>query len=73
MLEPDSYIVRQKGRQPIVNIEQREQLWSTSGLVDAVILLPEKEVDVRTKNIICRSIGGLLQLFGVLMLKTPIG
>jgi len=46
MLEPDSYIIRQKGRQPIANIEQRTQLWSISGLVDAVILLPEKEEGV---------------------------
>ena len=50
MLEPDSYITQQKGRHPIVNIKQREQLWSTSGLVENIILLPEKEDGVSSEK-----------------------
>lgn len=46
MLEPDSYITQLKRRNPIVNISQREQLWSTSGLIDVIILLPEKKSEV---------------------------
>jgi glycerol-3-phosphate cytidylyltransferase-like family protein len=46
MLEPDSYITKYKAREPIVNMEQRSDLWSTSGLVDGVILLLEKDEDV---------------------------
>lgn len=42
LLEPDLY-VNQKGRKPIVDIKHREELWSTSGLIDALILLPEKK------------------------------
>jgi len=41
MLEPDAYIQR-KGALPIVNLSQRKRLWCTSGLVDAVILLPTR-------------------------------
>lgn len=43
MLEPDSYIRSQKNREPLVNLQQRTELWSTSGWVDAVIVLPETE------------------------------
>lgn len=50
MLEPDSYIKRYKERDPIVNLEQRSYLWSTSGLVDAVIRLPEKKESTDTKE-----------------------
>lgn len=45
MLEPDSYIITRKGRKPIVNLDERQELWSTSGLVDAVIILPEEKKD----------------------------
>lgn len=41
MLEPDSYILQRKQRDPLVNLQQRTELWSTSGLVDVVIILPE--------------------------------
>lgn len=50
MLEPDSYITKHKAREPIVNMEQRSDLWSTSGLVDAVISLPEKDEDMGTEE-----------------------
>jgi glycerol-3-phosphate cytidylyltransferase-like family protein len=50
MLEPDSYIAKHKAREPIVNMEQRSDLWSTSGLVDAVILLPEEDGDMKTEK-----------------------
>ena len=50
MLEPDSYITKHKAREPLVNIEQRSDLWSTSGLVDAVILLPEEDEDMSTEE-----------------------
>jgi hypothetical protein len=43
MLEPDSYIITRKGRKPIVNLDERQELWSASGLVDAVIILPEEK------------------------------
>jgi len=46
MLEPDSYITRRKKRSPIVNVRQRQELWSTSGKVDAVIVLPEKSANL---------------------------
>lgn len=44
MLEPDSYIRNAKNREPLVNIAQREILWKTSGLVDALILLPDSSL-----------------------------
>lgn len=47
MLEPDSYIVKYKKREPLLNIEQRSCLWATSGLVDAIILLPEEKTQER--------------------------
>lgn len=50
MLEPDSYIVGRKNRQPLINLEQRRQLWSTSGLADAVICLPNKPDDISTPD-----------------------
>lgn len=50
MLEPDSYITKHKAREPFVNMEQRSDLWSTSGLVDAVILLPEEDEDMSTEE-----------------------
>jgi hypothetical protein len=50
MLEPDSYIANQKGRKPIVDIKYREKLWSTSNLVDALILLPEKKEGVSVEQ-----------------------
>ncbi len=43
LLEPDSYIVRRKSRDPIVNLDQRVQMWSTSGLVDVVVALPDSK------------------------------
>lgn len=42
MLEQDSYILKHKQRQPLVNLKERTELWSTSGLVDTVIVLPEQ-------------------------------
>lgn len=42
MLEPDSYIRNRKQREPLVNLHQRKSLWSTSGLVEAIIVLPDK-------------------------------
>lgn len=50
MLEPDSYITKHKAREPLVNMKQRSDLWSTSGLVDAVILLPEEDEDMSTEE-----------------------
>lgn len=41
LLEPDSYI-SQKGRDPIFDIHERVTLWSTSGLLDGIVCLPEK-------------------------------
>lgn len=41
LLEPDRYILR-KGRRPLVDLSHRKLLWSTSGLVDAVVTLPTK-------------------------------
>jgi hypothetical protein len=46
LLEPDSYIRERKQREPILNLEQRASLWSTSGLTDAVVKLPQKSVDM---------------------------
>lgn len=42
MLEPDSYIRELKGREPLVGIDLRTEMWATSGLVDFVIKLPRK-------------------------------
>ena len=42
LLEPDQYIETKK-RKPLVTLKQREEMWSTSGLVDAVVLLPEAD------------------------------
>jgi hypothetical protein len=50
MLEPDSYIQNAKKREPLVSLEQRKVLWSTSGLVDAIILAPDSSVETN-KNI----------------------
>jgi len=46
LLEPDSYI-QNKGREPLVKLDQRAELWATSGLVDAVMLLPEATTNLR--------------------------
>lgn len=46
MIEPDSYIQKQKKREPLVSLNQRIALWSTSGLVEAVMVLPEKPDDL---------------------------
>lgn len=46
MLEPDSYIRKVKHREPLVNIQQRCALWSTTGLAQAVILLPEPDPEI---------------------------
>ncbi len=54
MLEQDSYIVNRKKRSPMVNIDQREKLWSTSGLVDAVILLPDQDITVNLASYFSR-------------------
>ena len=43
LLEPDSYIQEMKKRSPIVNLDQRKYMWSTSGLVHAVVCLPGKK------------------------------
>ena len=44
MLEPDSYICNVKDRDSLINLHQREVLWSTSGLIDAVILIPDSSL-----------------------------
>lgn len=44
MLEPDSYIRNVKERDPLINLPQREILWSTSGLINAVILIPDSSL-----------------------------
>lgn len=44
MLEPDSYIRNVKSRDPLINLRQREILWSTSGLIDAVLLIPDSSL-----------------------------
>ena len=41
MLEPDSFIHSRKKRRPLTILSQREALWKTSGLVDAVVILPD--------------------------------
>lgn len=42
LLEPDSYIRVRKKRDPLVSLENRVSLWSTSGLFDYIIVLPER-------------------------------
>ena len=42
LLEPDSFI-KEKGRNPLVTQPERAKLWAESGLVDAVILLPDRD------------------------------
>lgn len=44
LLEPDSYI-RKKGREPLATQQERAELWATSGLVDGVVLLPDRDQD----------------------------
>lgn len=44
LLEPDSYIGK-KGRKPLVTQPERAKLWATSGLVDGVVLLPDRDQD----------------------------
>jgi len=46
MIEPDSYVINRKQREPLINLRQRTGLWSTSGLVDAIICLPDKPDDI---------------------------
>ena len=41
LLEPDSFIA-QKNRTPLATQPERANLWATSGLVDGVILLPDR-------------------------------
>ncbi len=50
MIEPDRFIIDQKCRRPIVNQRQRSLLWSTSGLIDAVINLPRRQRGVIPTN-----------------------
>lgn len=45
LLEPDSFI-ENKGRKPLVTQAERGELWAGSGLVDGVILLPDKKQSV---------------------------
>lgn len=45
LLEPDAFIT-QKGRKPLATQPERAQLWATSGLVDGVILLPDRDQEV---------------------------
>ncbi len=42
-LEPDSYVVNTKKRQPLLNLSERVVLWSTSQKVDTVVILPERQ------------------------------
>jgi len=42
LLEPDNYILRTKQRRPVVDLRHRMLLWSQSGLVDAVVVLPAR-------------------------------
>lgn len=55
LIEPDSYIRVRKDREPLVNQKERIHLWSTSGLVDAIIGLPEYQnvgdISLRYKTI----------------------
>lgn len=46
MLEQDSYIINCKKRNPLVPLKQRIELWSTSGLVDFVFVLPNRPEDM---------------------------
>lgn len=46
LLEPDSFIEK-KGRKPLVTQAERGELWAGSGLVDGVILLPDKKQNVK--------------------------
>jgi hypothetical protein len=46
MIEPDLYIEENKNREPLLTIEQRKQLWSTSGKVDVLVLLPNRDRSV---------------------------
>jgi hypothetical protein len=41
LLEPDSYIHNMKKRKPLTTLSQRESLWKTSGMLDAIVLLPD--------------------------------
>lgn len=46
-LEPDSYFESLKQRPPLINLVDRVEFWSTSGQVDAVVILPE-HADIST-------------------------
>lgn len=46
LLEPDSYIREVKQREPLTNLTQRVEMWSTTGLLDAVVKLPERDFSV---------------------------
>lgn len=61
MLEPDSYVQKQKGREPLVSLGQRISLWSTSGLVEAVFVLPEKPDGLSTSDFYDHKIHELIQ------------
>lgn len=41
LLEPDSYIRKRKRREPLATLEERAEIWATSGLCDAVVCLPD--------------------------------
>ena len=49
LLEPDSFI-EEKGRKPLVTQPERAQLWAESGLVDGVILLPDRNQNTNPTN-----------------------
>ncbi len=61
MLEPDSYVQKQKKREPLVNLSQRIALWSTSGLVEAVMVLPEKPDGLSSSDFYDHKIHELIQ------------
>jgi hypothetical protein len=49
LLEPDSFI-EGKGRKPLATQLERTQLWAKSGLVDGIILLPDRNQDTSPAN-----------------------
>lgn len=61
MLEPDSYVQKQKKREPLVNLNQRIALWSTSGLVEAVMVLPQKPDNMSSSDFYDYKIHELIQ------------
>ena len=59
----DSFIEK-KGRKPLVTQAERGELWAGSGLVDGVILLPDKNKMWGGQTITQLSIDQLHQLSG---------